>query len=152
MASKKSQKSGLGLLKNALAVLFLHDSDEIFALEVVPVLHAEARIDGLLGENLDGEKFVATVQAALEGEVHGFRVVVAEDDVLGFDAFYVLLLLLAQLDVAVLVAVFGDGMTPELAAAARFLANFELDTLFLFVFGKLHKYSIFGAMRLVPSI
>ena len=107
------------------------------------MLHAEARVDRLLREHLDGEQFVAAVEAALEGQVHGFRIVVAEDDVLGLDAFDVFLLLLALLDVAVQFAVLGDGVAPELAAAARLLANLELDTLFLFVFRKLHKYSVF---------
>lgn len=83
------------MVEIGLAVLFLHDSNEVFALEVVSVLHAEARVDGLFRENLDSEQLVASFQAALEGEVHGFRVVVAEDDILGFDAFYVLFLLLA---------------------------------------------------------
>ena len=142
MAFKKSKKAGK-IAKKLVGVLLLHDADEVFALEVVPVLHAEARVDRLLREHLDGEQLVAAVEAALEGQVHGFRIVVAEDDVLGLDAFDVLLLLLALLDVAVQFAVLGDGVAPELAAAARLLANLELDTLFLFVFRKLHKYSVF---------
>ena len=97
------------------------------------MFHAEARVNVLLRENADSEGFVATVEAALEFEVHGFRVVVAEDDVLGFDVLDVLLLLLALLDVAVQFAVLGNRVTPEFAAAAGFLANFELDALFLFV-------------------
>ena len=117
----------------ALAVLFRHDADEVFALEVVPVLHAEAGVDGLLGEHLDGEHLVAALQAALESEVHGLRVVVAEDDVLGLDAFHVLLLLLAELDVAVEFAVLGDGVAPEFAAATWFLTDFQLDAFLLFV-------------------
>ena len=116
-------------------LLFLHDSEEVGAFEVVPVLHAEPGVDGLLGEHLDGERAVAAFEAALEGEVHGFRVVVAEDDVLRLDAFHVLLLLLAQLDVAVQLAVLGDRVAPEFAAAAGFLADFELDTLLFLVFG-----------------
>ena len=107
------------------------------------MLFAETGVDVLLGEHADDEGFVAAFEAALEGEIHGFRVVVAENDVLGLDAFDVLLLLLALLDVAVQFAVLGDGVAPELAAAARLLANLELDTLFLFVFRKLHKYSVF---------
>ena len=99
------------------------------------MLHAEARVDRLLREHLDGEQFVAPVQAALEREVHGFRVVVAEDDILGLDALDVLLLLLALLDIAVQFAVLGNRVAPEFAAATGFLANLELDTLFLFVFG-----------------
>ena len=125
-----------------ICVLFRHDADEVFALEVVAMLHAETGIDGLLGENLDGEQLVAAIQTALEGQVHGLGVVVAEDDVLGFDAFHILLLLLALLDVAVQFAVLGDGMSPEFAATAGFLTDLELDTLFLFVFGKLHRDSI----------
>ena len=142
MAFKKSKKAGK-IAKKLVGVLLLHDADEVFALEVVPVLHAEAGVDRLLGENLDGEQLVAPVQAALEREVHGFRVVVAEDDVLGLDALDVLLLLLALLDIAVQFAVLGNRVAPEFAAAAGFLANLELDTLFLFVFRKLHKYSVF---------
>jgi hypothetical protein len=67
---------------------------------------------------------------------------VAEDDVLGLDALDVLLLLLALLDVAVQFAVLGNRVTPEFAAAAGFLANLELDTLFLFVFRKLHGLNL----------
>ena len=111
----------------------MHDSEEIRTLEVVAVFHAEARIHILLRENADGEGVVASVEAALEFEVHGFRVVVAEDDVLGLDVFDVLLLLLALLDVAVQFAVLGDRVTPEFTAAAGFLADFELDAFFLFV-------------------
>lgn len=108
------------------------------------MFHAEAGVHRLLGEGLDGEVLVAAFQTALEGQVHGLRVVVAEDDVLGLDAFDVLLLLLALLDVTVLFAVLGDGVAPEFTAAAGFLADFELDTLFLFVLGKLHGNSVFG--------
>ena len=97
------------------------------------MFHAEARVHVLLRENADGELLVAPFQAALEGEVHGFRVVVAEDDVLGFDVLDVLLLLLALLDVAVQFAVLGDRVAPEFAAAAGFLADFELDAFLLFV-------------------
>ena len=132
---KKSFKKRLNSRKRLVRVLLLHDADEVFALEVVPVLHAEARVDRLLREHLDGEQFVAPVQAALEREVHGFRVVVAEDDILGLDALDVLLLLLALLDIAVQFAVLGNRVAPEFAAATGFLANLELDTLFLFVFG-----------------
>ena len=97
------------------------------------MFHAEARIDVLFRENADSEGLVATVEAALEFEVHGFRVVVAEDDVLGFDVLDVLLLLLALLDVAVQFAVLRDRVAPEFATAAGFLANFELDAFLLFV-------------------
>ena len=99
------------------------------------MFHAETRIHGLLGEDLDGEQLVAAFQTALEGQVHRFRVVVAEDDVLGLDAFHVLFLLLAQLDVAVQFAVLGNRVSPELAATAGLLADFELDTLLFLVFG-----------------
>lgn len=132
--AKSRKKSGLRGRKCGLAVLFLHNSDEVFAFEVVPVFHAEARVDRLFRENLDGEHLVASFEAALEGEVHGFRVVVAEDDVLGLDALGVLLLLLAQLDIAVLFAILGDGVAPEFATATRFLADFELDALLFLVF------------------
>ena len=97
------------------------------------MLHAEAGVDRLLGEYLDGELFVAAFQAALEGEVHGFRVVVAEDDVFGLDVLDILLLLLALLDVAVQFAVLRDRVTPEFTAATGFLADFELDAFLLFV-------------------
>ena len=116
-------------------LLFLHDSEEVGAFEVVPVLHAEARVNVLLRENADGEGVVATVEAALEFQVHGFGVVVAEDDVLGFDVLDIFFLLLALLDVAVQFAVLGNRVAPEFAAAAGFLANFQLDTLFLLVLG-----------------
>ena len=97
------------------------------------MFHAETRINVLLRENADSEGVVATVEAALEFEVHGFRVVVAEDDVLGFDVLDVLLLLLALLDVAVQFAILRNRVTPEFTAAAGFLADFELDAFFLFV-------------------
>lgn len=110
-----------------------NDAQEVGSLEVVAVFFAETGVDVLLGEHLDGEHFVAAFQAALEGQVHGLGVVVSEDDVLGFDVFHILLLLLALLDVAVQFAVLGDRMAPEFTAAARFLADFQLDTLFLLV-------------------
>lgn len=94
---------------------------------------AETGVNVLLGEHADAEGFIAAVEAALEGQVHGLGIVVAEDDVLGFDVFHILLLLLALLDVAVQFAVLGDRVTPEFAAAARFLADFQLDALFLLV-------------------
>jgi len=97
------------------------------------VFHAEARVNVLLRENADGEGVVATVETALEFQVHGFRVVVAEDDILGFDVLDILLLLLTLLDVAVQFAVLSDRVTPEFAAAAGFLADFELDAFLLFV-------------------
>ena len=97
------------------------------------MFHAEARVHVLLRENADGEGVVATVEAALEFQVHGFGVVVAEDDVLGFDVLDVLLLLLALLDVAVQFAILRNRVTPEFAAAAGFLADFELDAFLLFV-------------------
>ena len=134
MAEKKFQKGGFWL-ETALGVLLLHDADEVLALEVVPVFQAETRIDGLLGEDLDGKEFVAALETALEGQVHRLGVVVAEDDVLGLDALDVLLLLLAQLDVAVQFAVLGDRVSPEFASAAGFLANFELDAFLFLVFG-----------------
>lgn len=96
---------------------------------------AETGVNVLLGEHADAKGLAAAVEAALEGQVHGLGVVVAEDDVLGFDVFHILLLLLALLDVAVQFAVLGDRVTPELAAAAGFLADFQLDALLLFVLG-----------------
>lgn len=99
------------------------------------MFHAEARIDVLLGEYADGERVVAAFETALEIQVHGFRVVVAENDVLGLDVLDILFLLLALLDVAVQLAIFGNRVSPELAAATGFLADFELDTLFLLVLG-----------------
>ena len=97
------------------------------------MFHAEARVDVLFWENADSEGVVATVEAALEFQVHGFRVVVAENDVLGLDVLDVLLLLLALLDVAVQFAVLGNRMAPEFTAATGFLADFELDAFLLFV-------------------
>ena len=94
---------------------------------------AETGVDVLLGEHADGEQLVAAFEAALEGEVHGLGIVVAEDDVFGLDVVHILLLLLALLDVAVQFAVLGDRVAPEFAAAAGFLADFQLDALFLFV-------------------
>lgn len=99
------------------------------------MFHAEAGVHILLREHLDGELLVAAVQAALEGQVHGFRVVVAEYDVLGLDVLDVLLLLLALLDIAVQLAVLGNRVAPEFAPATGFLANFKFDALFLLVFG-----------------
>lgn len=99
------------------------------------MFHAEARIDVLLGEYADSECVVASFEAALEFQVHGFRVVVAENDILGLDVLDVLFLLLTLLDVAVLFAIFGNRVSPEFAAATGFLADFELDALFLLVLG-----------------
>jgi hypothetical protein len=118
---------------NGSSLLFLHDSEEIRTLEVVPVFHAESRIDVLFREHADSERVVAPFEAALEFQVHGFRVVVAEDDVFGFDVLDILLLLLTLLDVAVQFAVLRDRVAPEFAATAGFLADFELDAFFLFV-------------------
>ena len=109
------------------------DAQVVCALEIVTVLFAETGVNVLLGEHADGEQLVAAFETALEGEVHGLGVVVAEDDVLGLDVVYILLLLLALLDVAVQFAVLGDRVAPEFAAAAGFLTDFQLDTLFLFV-------------------
>ena len=117
-----------------LVVLQLgHDAQEVGALKIVAVLFAETGVDILLGEDADGELVVAAVQTAPEGQVHGFCVVMTEDDILGFDVFDILLLLLALLDVTVQFAVLCDRVSPEFAAAARFLTDFQLDTLFLFV-------------------
>ena len=96
---------------------------------------AKTGVDVLLGEQADGEHFVAAFEAALKGEVHRFRVVVTDDDVLGLDVDDILFLLLTLLDVAVQFAVLGDRVAPEFAAAAGFLADFQLDALFLFVLG-----------------
>lgn len=127
-------KGGCKKNPKKLAVLHLgHDAQEVGALEVVAMFVAETGVDVLLGEDSDGELVVAAFQTALEGQVHGFRVVVAEDDVLGLDVLDVLLLLLTLLDVTVQFAVLGDRMAPEFAAAARFLADFQLDTLLFLV-------------------
>ena len=96
---------------------------------------AETGVNVLLGEQADGEHLVAALEAALKGEVHGFRVVVTDDDVLGLDVDDILFLLLALLDVAVQFAVLGDRVTPEFAAAAGFLADFQLDALLFLVLG-----------------
>ena len=123
--------------KCAFLVVFhlRNDAQVVRTLEIVTVFFAEAGVDVLLREHADAEGFVAAFETALEGEVHGLGVVVAEDDVLGLDVVHVLLLLLALLDVAVQFAVLGDRVTPEFAAAAGFLADFQLDTLFLLVLG-----------------
>ena len=122
--------------ENARFLVVFHlgdDAQVVCTLEVVSVFHAEARIHILLRENADRERVVAAFEAALEFQVHGFRVVVAENDVLGFDVLDVLLLLLALLDVAVQFAVLRDRVTPEFTAATGFLADFELDAFLLFV-------------------
>ena len=81
--------------------------------------HAEARVHVLLREHADRERVVAAFEAALEFQVHGFRVVVAENDVFGFDVLDILLLLLALLDVAVQFAVLRDRVTPEFRIHGR---------------------------------
>jgi hypothetical protein len=119
-----------------LAVFKLgRQAQEVCAPEIVAVFFAEAGVNVLFREHADGEHFVAAFEAALEGEIHRFRVIVAENDVLGLDVVHIFLLLLALLDVAVQFAVLGDRVAPEFAAAAGFLANFQLDTLFLLVLG-----------------
>ena len=55
-------------------LLFLHNSEEVGTLKVVPVFHAEARVHVLLRENADCEGLVTAIEAALEFEVHGFRI------------------------------------------------------------------------------
>ena len=117
-----------------LVVFHLGDDAQVVgALEIVAVFFAETGVNVLLGEQADGEHLVAALEAALKGEVHGFRVVVTDDDVLGLDVDDILFLLLALLDVAVQFAVLGDRVAPEFAAAAGFLTDFQLDALFLFV-------------------
>ena len=119
-----------------LAVFKLgRQAQEVCAPEIVAVLFAETGVNVLFREDPDGEGLVAAFEAALEGEIHGFRVVVAENDVLGLDVVHVLFLLLALLDVAVQFAVLGNRVAPEFAAAAGFLTDFQLDTLLLFVLG-----------------
>ena len=122
--------------ENARFLVVFHlgdDAQVVCTLEIVAVFFAETGVNVLLGEHADGEQLVAAFEAALEGEVHGFGVVVAEDDVLGLDVVHILLLLLALLDVAVQFTVLGDRVAPEFTAAAGFLTDFQLDTLFLFV-------------------
>lgn len=109
-------------------------AEEIVAFVIVAVFFAEARIHELLREHLDHKRIVAAFETALERQVHYFRIVVAEDNVLRFNVLHILFLLLALLDVAVEFAVLGDRMAPEFAAAARFLADFELDALLFLVF------------------
>lgn len=113
----------------------------MFAFVVVAVLHAEARVDILFGEYLERELLAAALKAAEEWEFGNFSIVVAEDHVASFERLLVFLFDLALLDVAVELAVFCDGMAPELLAAARVLAYLELNALFLFVFGELHGFS-----------
>ena len=114
-------------------LFFLHNSEEVCTLEVVSVFHTEARVNVLLRENTDREGFVATVEAAFEFKIHGFRIVVTEDDVFGFDVLDVLLLLLALLDVSVQFAILRNRVSPEFTAATGFLTDFELDAFLLFV-------------------
>lgn len=110
-----------------------HQTDEIRPLEIVPMLVAKARIDELLGENLDFEQVVAAVQTAAELEIDDIRVIVPEHDVLRIDIFDILLLLLAVLDVAVKRTVLGNRMSPKFAPATRLLTNLELDAFLLFI-------------------
>lgn len=110
-----------------------HQTDEIRPLEIVPMLVAKARIDELLGENLDFEQVIATFQAATEFQVGDIGIAVAEHDVLGINILHILLLLLAVLDVTVNRAVLGDRMAPEFASATRLLTNLELDAFLLFI-------------------
>ena len=112
----------------------MHDSNEIGPFKVVAVFHAESWINVLFGENPNGEHFIAVVQAAFELEIHGFCVVVAENNVFGLDVFHIFLLLLTLLDVAMEIAVLGNRVAPEFTAAAWFLADFEFNAFFLFVF------------------
>ena len=119
-------------------VLAAEDADEVGATEVVAMLDAVARIHELLRENLHHVFRVATFEAAQKIKVKHFGVVVLEDHVFDVDALEFLLVLRALLDVAMKLAIFGDRMAPEFATTARFLADFELDSLLLFVFGQLH--------------
>lgn len=107
-------------------------AEEIVALEVVAMFHAESWVHKLLGEYFDRKQRVATVETAFERNFDDFGIVMPENHVLGLDRIDVLFLLLALLDIAVQFTVLGNGMAPELSAATGLLANLKLDT-FLFL-------------------
>lgn len=106
------------------------------------MFHAEAGIYELLGKDLDEVSVGATVQAALEFKVEHFGIVVLEHHILDVDAFELFFVLGALLDVAMQFAILRNGMSPELAATAAFLANFKLNALLFFIFRKLHDKSL----------
>lgn len=134
-ATKKQAGWRLFFVFGGVAGFAALQAEEVVALEIVAVLHAESGVNELLGEDLDGEQRVATIQTALERYFDDFGIVMPENHVLGLDGIDVLFLLLALLDIAVQFTVLGNGMAPELAAATGLLANLELDTFLFLVLG-----------------
>lgn len=130
----QTAKSLKGYRRLFFAVLLPHQAKEIRPLEVIAVFGTKTGVHELLGKYFDFERVVAPFKAAAERQIKDFRVIVPENDVLRINVFQVLLLLLAILDVAMKRTILGNRMPPELATAARFLANFELDAFFLLVF------------------
>ena len=97
------------------------------------MLHAIARINELLRENLHHVFLNAAFQATEEFQIQNLGVIVLEHHVLDVDAFEFLLMLGALLDVAMQFAILRDRMSPELAGATGLLANLKFDALLFFV-------------------
>ena len=125
----------------AAGFLLLHP-DVIASLKIVPVLQAKTRVNKLLREHLYREGAFATVQAALELNLNRFVIAMLKKHIAGLKAIQSLFGLLPSLYVSVQFTVFGYRMPPKLATAARFLAFFQLHSLFFLVFWQLHTGNI----------
>ena len=71
----------------------------------------------------------------MESDLDHVRIGVTEQHVFGLDAVELFLLLLALLDIAMQLAILGNGMAPEFTTATRLLTDFELDAFLFFVLG-----------------
>ena len=111
----------------------------IATLEFIAVLLAIARIDELLGEHLDHEGLAAAIKFAHELLLHDFQVFVLKDAIIGIKRFCGLLSLFPLLDIAMKLAILGNGMTPEFLPTV--LTDLEFDPFLFFILGELHLTS-----------
>ncbi len=119
----------------------LADPRKLPALEFIAVFEAILGIYVLFRKNFDEIFGGAAGQLATELDVHDLRIIVLEDHILHINGFEELFPLLAVLDVAVQLAVFGDWMSPKLLPASGLLTDFQLDAFLLFILRKLHEFS-----------
>ena len=100
---------------------------------------AEPRVDILFRVEDDGEKLITSLQTAPELEADGIHLVVPESHILGLGQDFFLLRLHPLLGLPMLLAILGDGMSPEFLAATRFFTGFQFDTLLLFLLRQLPR-------------
>ena len=113
--------------------LFLH-SQIVVPFEIVPVLQAKAWINELLWEHFDCKNIFATRKATLELNVNGFAISMLKNHIAHFKAVWSFFRFLPSFYISVKLAIFCYWMPPKLTPTARFLALFELYSLFLFIF------------------